>query len=166
MVSINNGLRSPASNPLTCPNKQIKPSENVPDFDLLQHFLSVTALCLIPARSLPPDALLCALNSVLTAFSFFFLPPVPPQDGEKLSPGRGAEWSPLSCCRYGAGSSRFHLGVVAETQPLRGSEPLPQKLLARLAEGGGEDLRSVSPYLLRLSGAGFVCYAPGPETSV
>lgn len=64
-----------------------------------------------------------------------------------------------------ADSSHLHLGAV-EMLSLGRSDPLPQKLLAHLAEGGGGDLCSLSPCMLRLSGAGFAYYAPGPETSV
>lgn len=80
-----------------------------------------------------------------------------------------ADLTPLSSRRSFKGtstdSSHLHLGAL-ETLSLRRSDPLPQKLLAHLAEGGGADLRSLSPYVLRLSGAGFAYYAPGPETSV
>lgn len=74
----------------------------------------------------------------------------------------------MSCClRKGTstGSSHRQLGAV-EMLSIRRSDPLPQKLLAHLAEGGRSDLCSLSPYMLRLSGAGFAYYAPGPETSV
>lgn len=88
---------------------------------------------------------------------------------KKLSRGGVAESTPLSSRRSykgtSAGSSHLHLGA-AETLSLRRSDPLPQKLLVHLAEGGGADLCSLSPYVLRLSGAGFAYCAPGPETSV
>ena len=91
------------------------------------------------------------------------------QDHEKLSQGGVAESTPLSPPRSYKGtstnSSHLHLGTV-EMLSLRRSDPLPQKLLAHLAEGGGADLCSLSPYRLRLSGAGFAYCAPGPETSV
>eukprot|EP00064_Thunnus_orientalis_P013277 superscaffoldBa00002134_g13314 len=91
------------------------------------------------------------------------------QDHEKLAQGIVAELTPLSSRRSFKGtstdSSHLHLAAV-ETLSLRRSDPLPQKLLAHLAEGGGADLCSLSPYMLRLSGAGFVYHAPGPETSV
>ncbi len=94
---------------------------------------------------------------------------VSPQDHEKLSRGGVAELTPLSSRRSYVGtstdSSHLHLGA-AEMLSLSRSDPLPQKLLAHLAEGGGADLRSLSPYMLRLSGAGIAYYAPGPETSV
>ncbi|GLD51980.1 phospholipid-transporting ATPase IH-like isoform X1 [Lates japonicus] len=91
------------------------------------------------------------------------------QDHERLSWGGVVELTPLSSRRSYKGtstdSSHLHLGA-AETLSLRRSDPLPQKLLAHLAEGGGADLCSLSPYMLRLSGAGFAYHAPGPETSV
>ncbi|KAG7220968.1 hypothetical protein INR49_010217 [Caranx melampygus] len=91
------------------------------------------------------------------------------EDHERLSQGGVAELTPLSSRRSYKGtssdSSHLHLGA-AETLSLRRSDPLPQKLLAHLAEGGGTDLCSLSPLTLRLSGAGFAYYAPGPETSV
>ncbi|XP_069563718.1 phospholipid-transporting ATPase IH-like isoform X1 [Brachyistius frenatus] len=91
------------------------------------------------------------------------------QDHEKLLPGGVAELTPLSFRRpykgMSADSSHLHLGA-AETLSLCRSDPLPQKLLAHLAEGAGADLCSLSPYMLRLSGAGFAYCAPGPETSV
>lgn len=90
-------------------------------------------------------------------------------DQEKLSRGGVAESTPLSSRRSYKGtsvdSSHLHLGAV-EMLSLRRSDPLPQKLLAHLADGAGANLRSLSPYMLRLSGAGFAYYAPGPETSV
>ncbi|XP_007555549.1 probable phospholipid-transporting ATPase IH isoform X1 [Poecilia formosa] len=91
------------------------------------------------------------------------------QVSEKLLSGSAAELTPLSFRRSYKGrstdSTLLHLGA-AETLSLRSSSPLPQKLLAHLAEGGGSDLTSLSPYMLRLSGAGFAYYAPGPETPV
>ncbi|XP_030199971.1 probable phospholipid-transporting ATPase IH isoform X1 [Gadus morhua] len=68
---------------------------------------------------------------------------------------------------HAADSSRIHLGVP-ETSALGMPEPFPQKLLlAQRPKGGGPDLCSaVGPCVLRLSGAGFAYYAPGPETSV
>lgn len=78
-----------------------------------------------------------------------------------LSPGGAV----LSYRGTGADSSHLHLGAV-EMLSLGRSDPLPHKLLAHLAEAGGGDLRSLSPCMLRLSGAGFAYYAPGPETSV
>lgn len=78
-----------------------------------------------------------------------------------LSPGGGI----LSYRGTSADSSLLHLGAV-EMLSLGRSDPLPHKLLAHLAEAGGGDLRSLSPCMLRLSGAGFAYYAPGPETSV
>lgn len=90
-------------------------------------------------------------------------------DCEKLMQGGVAELTPLSSHRSSKGrsmdSSHFHLSAV-EMLSLRRSDPFPQKLLAHLAEGEGADLCSLSPCMLRLSGAGFACYAPGPETSV
>lgn len=79
-----------------------------------------------------------------------------------LSPGGGGV---LSYRGTSADSSHLHLGAV-EMLSLGRSDPLPHKLLAHLAEAGGGDLRSLSPCMLRLSGAGFAYYAPGPETSV
>lgn len=70
-----------------------------------------------------------------------------------------------SCKGTSVDSSHLHLGA-AEALPLHRSDHMPQKLLAHLAEGGGSDLCPLSPYMLRLSGAGFAYYAPGPETSV
>lgn len=91
------------------------------------------------------------------------------QDHEKLSVAVVAEStplsSPLSCKGASTDSSRLHL-AAAQVLSLRRSDPLPQKLLVHLTEGGGADLRPLSPYMLRLSGAGFAYYAPGPETSV
>ncbi|XP_014916275.1 probable phospholipid-transporting ATPase IH, partial [Poecilia latipinna] len=91
------------------------------------------------------------------------------QVSEKLLSGSAAELTPLSFRRSYKGrstdSTLLHLGA-AETLSLRSSSPLPQKLLAHLAEGGGSDLTCLSPYMLRLSGAGFAYYAPGPETPV
>lgn len=80
-----------------------------------------------------------------------------------LSPGGGG--GGLSYKGTSADSSHLHLGTV-EMLSLGRSDPLPHKLLAHLAEAGGGDLRSLSPCMLRLSGAGFAYYAPGPETSV
>lgn len=96
-------------------------------------------------------------------------PSVSLQGQEKLSRGRVAELTPLSSHRSynGASTDSSHLHVgAAETLSFCRSDPLPQKLLAHLAEGGGADLSSLSPCMLRLSGAGFAYYAPGPETSV
>lgn len=91
------------------------------------------------------------------------------QDHQKLLPGSVAAVTPLSFCRSckgtSADSSHLHLGT-AESLSLCRSDPLPQKLLAHLAESGGTELCPLSPYMLRLSGAGFAYYAPGPETSV
>lgn len=91
------------------------------------------------------------------------------QDQETLSLDAAAESTPLSSRGSykgtSADSSHLHLGAV-EMLSLRRSDPLPQKLLAHLAEAGRADLCSLSPYMLRLSGAGFAYYAPGPETSV
>lgn len=88
---------------------------------------------------------------------------------EKLVRGGVAELTPLSSRRSFKGtssdSSHLHLGA-AEALALHRSDPLPHKLLAHLTEGGGADLCALSPYVLRLSGAGFAHYAPGPETSV
>lgn len=81
-----------------------------------------------------------------------------------LSPGGGGGGG-LSYKGTSADSSHLHLGAV-EMLSLGRSDPLPHKLLAHLAEAGGGDLRSLSPCMLRLSGAGFAYYAPGPETSV
>lgn len=78
-----------------------------------------------------------------------------------LSPSGGV----LSYRGTSTDSSHLHLGTV-EMLSLGRSDPLPHKLLAHLAEAGGGDLRSLSPCMLRLSGAGFAYYAPGPETSV
>ncbi|TDH06770.1 hypothetical protein EPR50_G00116390 [Perca flavescens] len=90
-------------------------------------------------------------------------------DHEKLSWDGVAKLTPLSSRRSlkdtSTDSSQLHL-CAAEMLSLRRSDPFPQKLLVRLAEGGGADLCSLSPYVLRLSGAGFAYYAPGPETSV
>lgn len=90
-------------------------------------------------------------------------------DSKMLAQGGVAELTPLSSRRSSKGrsadSSHLLLGV-AETLSLCRSDPLPQKLLAHLAEGGGADFCSLSPYMLRLSGAGIAHYAPGPETSV
>lgn len=91
------------------------------------------------------------------------------QDHQKLLPGSVAAVTPLSFCRSckgtSADSSHLHLGT-AESLSLCRSDPLPQKLLAHLAESRGTELCPLSPYMLRLSGAGFAYYAPGPETSV
>lgn len=91
------------------------------------------------------------------------------QDQETLSLDAAAESTPLSSRGSykgtSADSSHVHLGPV-EMLSLHRSDPLPQKLLAHLAEAGRADLCSLSPYMLRLSGAGFAYYAPGPETSV
>lgn len=91
------------------------------------------------------------------------------QDHQKLLPGSVAAVTPLSFCRSckgtSADSSHLHLGT-AESLSLCRSDPLPQKLLAHLAESGGTELCPLSPYMLRLSGAGFAYCAPGPETSV
>ncbi|MEQ2211472.1 hypothetical protein XENOCAPTIV_002634, partial [Xenoophorus captivus] len=88
---------------------------------------------------------------------------------EKLLSGSVAELAPLSFRQSYKGrntnSTLLHLGA-AETLSLHSSSPLPQKLLAHLSEGGRSDLSSLSPYMLRLSGAGFAYYAPGPETPV
>ncbi|CAB1417706.1 unnamed protein product [Pleuronectes platessa] len=96
-------------------------------------------------------------------------PPLALQGHERLSRGGGAESTPHSSRRSYKGTSRdsshLHLGA-AETLSLRTSDPLPQKLLAHLGGGGRADLCSLSPYMLRLSGAGFAYCAPGPETSV
>lgn len=77
------------------------------------------------------------------------------------------ELTPLSSCQSYKGtsvdSSHCHLGTT-EMLSLHRSDTLPPKLLGHLAEGGGAD--SVGPFMLRLSGAGFAHYAPGPETSV
>ncbi|KAK2839992.1 hypothetical protein Q5P01_013732 [Channa striata] len=90
-------------------------------------------------------------------------------DHDKQSQGGLAELTPLSSYQsYKAtstDSSHLHLGA-AETLSLRRCDPLPQILLAHLAEGRGADLRPLSPYVLHLSGAGIAYYAPGPETSV
>ncbi|KAI9547073.1 putative phospholipid-transporting ATPase IH [Dissostichus eleginoides] len=95
--------------------------------------------------------------------------PVRETDHEKQSVAVVAESTPLSSRRSCKGastdSSRLHL-AAAEALSLHRSDPLPQKLLVHLTEGGGADLRPLSPYMLRLSGAGFAYYAPGPETSV
>lgn len=97
------------------------------------------------------------------------LPSVSLKDYEKLVHGRVADVTPLSSRRSSKGrstdSSHLHLSA-AEMLSLRTSDPLPQKLLAHLAEGERADLCSLSPCMLRLSGAGFAYYAPGPETSV
>ncbi|XP_061649295.1 phospholipid-transporting ATPase IH-like isoform X5 [Phyllopteryx taeniolatus] len=88
------------------------------------------------------------------------------QDGDELARDDAAEPSPRRAYK-GASVDSSQLQLAgAETSSLRASDPLPQKLLARLAEGGRADLRSLSPCMLRLSGAGVAYYAPGPETSV
>ena len=111
---------------------------------------------------LPSLSLSCSLSLSFTG---------PPQGTEKLTRGP-ADSTPLpSHYRllkgHAADSSRIHLGVP-ETSALGMPEPFPQKLLlAQRPKGGGPDLCSaVSPCVLRLSGAGFAYYAPGPETSV
>ncbi|KAF1382743.1 hypothetical protein PFLUV_G00146930 [Perca fluviatilis] len=90
-------------------------------------------------------------------------------DHEKLSWDGVAKLTPLSSRRSlkdtSTDSSQLHL-CTAEMLSLCRSDPFPQKLLVHLAEGGGADLCSLSPYVLHLSGAGFAYYAPGPETSV
>ncbi|TNN04369.1 hypothetical protein fugu_001398 [Takifugu bimaculatus] len=89
------------------------------------------------------------------------------QHFETVSPPCVAELTPLSSCQSYKGtsvdSSHCHLGTT-EMLSLRRSDTLPQKLLGHLAEGGGAN--SLSPFMLRFSGAGFAHYAPGPETSV
>ncbi|XP_033842587.1 phospholipid-transporting ATPase IH-like isoform X1 [Periophthalmus magnuspinnatus] len=91
------------------------------------------------------------------------------QGNEKMVRGVVAELTPLSSRRSyrstSANSSHLHLSA-AEALSLRLSDPLPQKILTRLTERGGADVYTLSPYLLRLSGAGFAHYAPGPETTV
>lgn len=109
------------------------------------------------------------LCSLLLLLPFNDISSISLQDQEKLSRGLPAELTPLSsrrsCKGTSPGSSHLHLSAV-EMLSLRSSDPLPQKLLAHLAEGGGADLCALSPYMVRLSGAGFAYYAPGPETSV
>lgn len=91
------------------------------------------------------------------------------QNHDELFPDGVAEWSTLSFGRSCKGtsteSSRLNLGA-AEKLPVLRSDRLPHKLLAHLADGAAADLCSLSAYMLRLSGAGFAYYAPGPETSV
>lgn len=88
---------------------------------------------------------------------------------EKMVRGVVAELTPLSSRRSyrstSANSSHLHLSA-AEALSLRMADTLPQKILTHLAEGGAADRYTLSPYLLRLSGAGFAHYAPGPETTV
>ncbi|KAL0963479.1 hypothetical protein UPYG_G00306960 [Umbra pygmaea] len=89
------------------------------------------------------------------------------------SQGSIMESSPVSSYMYGTSDKRrsseyshLHIGVP-ETVPLRRSESFSRKLqLAQWADVGGTNLCTLSPYNLRLSGAGFVYNAPGPETSV
>lgn len=120
-------------------------------FVLSQKFLQLHATVL----------LLCIRSSCDKAFS------VSPQHFETMSQACVAELTPLSSCQSYKGtsvdSSHCHLGTT-EMLSLRRSDTLPQKLLGHLAEGGGAN--SLSPFMLRFSGAGFAHYAPGPETSV
>lgn len=105
--------------------------------------------------------LLCFRSSCNKAFS------VSPQHFETMPQAFVAELTPLSSCQSykgtSADSSHCHLGTT-EMLSLRRSDTLPQKLLGHLVEGGGAN--SLSPFMLRFSGAGIAHYAPGPETSV
>lgn len=139
-----------------CPILCIKPSHIL--FSFTSHLIRVVQFTSFP---FPASVVRISLVTMHPSFS--------PQDDEKLSRACVAELTPLSPRRSYKGtstdSSHLHLGA-AETLSLRRSDPLPQKLLVHLAEGGGADVRSLSPYTLRLSGEGFAYYAPGPETSV
>ncbi|CAB1328995.1 unnamed protein product [Coregonus sp. 'balchen'] len=94
-------------------------------------------------------------------------------DVDKPLQGSVAELTPVSPCPSGPSSKRkstdsSHLHIrVPKSLPLRRSESFPLKLLlAHWTDGGGADRCTLSPYMLRLSGAGFTYYAPGPETFV
>ncbi|KAM9447929.1 LOW QUALITY PROTEIN: phospholipid-transporting ATPase IH-like [Salvelinus alpinus] len=95
------------------------------------------------------------------------------QDVDKLLQGSVAELTPVLSCPSGPSSKRkstdsSHLHIrVPKPLPLLRSESFPHKLLlAHWTDGGGADRCTLSPYMLRLSGAGFAYYAPGPETFV